>query len=81
MDTRRDFYKKVSTAAVIEFYGRRAIGPTCIGQDLERCYPIANGSERWEKVTTFCLDGYHLGLMEHSGDAWQMIEKISAELN
>jgi hypothetical protein len=33
------------------------------------------------KVAAYCLDGYHPGLVEHAGDAWQMIEKISAELN
>lgn len=46
-------------------------GSDRLGELLPQRRLIRNG----EKVTAFCLGGYHLGLAEYPGDAQQMIER------
>ena len=46
-------------------------GSDKLGDILPQRQLIRNG----EKVTAFCLGGYHLGLTENPGDAEQMIER------
>jgi len=74
MDTRRDFLKKVSAATALSFMADWAMAlPVSdkLGDLLPQRQLIRNG----EKVTAFCLGGYHLGLAEYPGDAQQMIER------
>jgi aryl-alcohol dehydrogenase-like predicted oxidoreductase len=74
MDTRREFLKKVSAAAALSLVADWAMalpGSDKLGELLPQRQLIRNG----EKVTAFCLGGYHVGLPEHPGDAQQMIER------
>jgi len=74
MDTRRDFLKKVSAAAALSLVADWAMalpGSDKLGELLPQRQLIRNG----EKVTAFCLGGYHVGLSEHPGDAQQLIER------
>ena len=74
MTTRREFVKKVSVATALGLMADWAMalpGSDRLGELLPQRQLIRNG----EKVTAFCLGGYHLGLAEHPGDAEQMIER------
>lgn len=74
MDTRRDFIKKAGAAAALSFIADWALAmpeSDKLGDLLPQRRLIRNG----EKVTAFCLGGYHLGLAEYPGDAQQMIER------
>lgn len=74
METRRDFIRKVSAAsalALIADWAMAVPGSDKLGDLLPQRQLIRNG----EKVTAFCLGGYHLGLAEYPGDAQQMIER------
>lgn len=74
METRRDFLKKTSTAAALSFMADWAFalpGSDKLGDLLPQRQLIRNG----EKVTAFCLGGYHLGLTDHPMEAQQMIER------
>jgi aryl-alcohol dehydrogenase-like predicted oxidoreductase len=74
METRRNFIKKVSAAAALGFMADWAVawsGSDRLGDLLPQRQLIRNG----EKVTSFCLGGYHLGLTENPEEAQQMIER------
>jgi len=74
METRRDFIKKAGAAAALGLVADWAMalpGSDKLGDILPQRQLIRNG----EKVTAFCLGGYHLGLTENPGDAEQMIER------
>ena len=74
METRREFIKKASAAAALSFTMDWAMAKKesdRLGEILPQRQLIRNG----EKVTAFCLGGYHLGLTENPGDAQQMIER------
>lgn len=74
MTTRREFVKKVSVATALGLVADWAMalpGSDRLGELLPQRQLIRNG----EKVTAFCLGGYHLGLAEYPGDAQQMIER------
>lgn len=74
METRREFIKKASAAAALSFMMDWAMGRTesdRLGEILPQRQLIRNG----EKVTAFCLGGYHLGLAEAPSDAQEMIER------
>jgi len=74
MDTRRDFIKKAGAAAALTFMMDWAMGRTesdRLGDILPQRQLIRNG----EKVTAFCLGGYHLGLTEVPSEAQLMIER------
>jgi len=74
METRRNFLKKVSAAAALGFVADWAMaweGSDRLGDILPQRRLIRNG----EKVTGFCLGGYHLGLTENPVEAQEMIER------
>ena len=74
MDTRRDFIKKASAAAALSFMVDWAMAmpeSDKLGEVLPQRQLIRNG----EKVTAFCLGGYHLGLTDVPEEAQQMIER------
>lgn len=74
METRRDFIKKASAAAALSFMMDWAMGmgeSDRLGELLPQRQLIRNG----EKVTSFCLGGYHLGLTDDPGTAQKMIER------
>jgi len=74
MDTRREFIKKAGAAAALTMLMDWAMGMTesdRLGDILPQRQLIRNG----EKVTTFCLGGYHLGLTDVPKEAQQMIER------
>ncbi len=74
METRREFIKKASAAAVLSFMMDWAMGMAesdRLGELLPQRQLIRNG----EKVTAFCLGGYHLGLTDTPKEAEQMIER------
>ncbi len=74
MDSRREFIKKASAAAALTFMMDWAMGRSesdRLGEVLPQRQLIRNG----EKVTAFCLGGYHLGLTEEPSEAQEMIER------
>ncbi len=74
METRREFIKKASVAAALGFMVDWAMGMSGsdkLGDILPQRQLIRNG----EKVTAFCLGGYHLGLTDNPKEAEQMIER------
>lgn len=74
MDTRREFLRKAGAAAALSFtmnWARAMPESDKLGELLPQRQLIRNG----EKVTAFCLGGYHLGLTDHPGDAERMIER------
>lgn len=74
MDTRRNFIKKVSAATALGLVADWALampGSDKLGELLPQRQLMRNG----EKVTAFCLGGYHLGLTEVPAEAERMIER------
>ncbi len=74
METRREFIKKASAAAALAFMMDWAMGMAesdRLGELLPQRQLIRNG----EKVTAFCLGGYHLGLTNIPEEAELMIER------
>ncbi len=74
METRRNFLKKVSAATALSFMADWALTMPAsdkLGELLPQRQLIRNG----EKVTAFCLGGYHLGLTDVPSEAEQMIER------
>ena len=74
MENRRKFIKKSATIAAFSLVADWASAlPSSdkIGEILPQRQLIRNG----EKVTAFCLGGYHLGFIEKPADAERMIER------
>jgi predicted aldo/keto reductase-like oxidoreductase len=74
MENRRNFIKKTATVAALSLVAdwASAISVSDKWSDiLPQRQLIRNG----EKVTSFCLGGYHLGFTENEKDAEQMIER------
>lgn len=74
MENRREFIKKTATVAAFSLVAdwASAIPSTDrLGEILPQRQLIRNG----EKVTAFCLGGYHLGFIEKPADAERMIER------
>lgn len=74
MDNRRNFLKKSASAAAFSLVADWASAmPTYdkLGETLPQRQLIRNG----EKVTAFCLGGYHLGLTEDPKEAERMVER------
>lgn len=74
MSDRRDFLKKASAVAALSLISDWASAETAkdkYGDILPERQLIRNG----EKVTAFCLGGYHLGFTENPKDAERMIER------
>lgn len=74
MDTRRDFIRKAAAAAALGLtmdWARAMPQSDRLGDILPQRQLTRDG----QKVTAFCLGGYHLGLTEYPGDAEKMIER------
>lgn len=74
MNTRRDFIKKVSTAAALSFMADWAMAMPAsdrLGDILPQRQLTRDGT----KVTAFSLGGYHLGLTDVPEEAELMIER------
>lgn len=74
MENRRNFLKKSASAAAFSLVADWASAmPTYdkLGETLPQRQLIRNG----EKVTSFCLGGYHLGLTEDPKEAEKMVER------
>ena len=74
MENRREFIKKASALTALGFISDWASAQTTndsFGEILPQRQLIRNG----EKVTAFCLGGYHLGSTENPKDAERMIER------
>lgn len=74
MENRRNFLKKSASAAAFSLVADWASAmPTYdkLGETLPQRQLIRNG----EKVTSFCLGGYHLGLTEDAKEAERMVER------
>lgn len=75
MKTRREFIKRTGAAAaglgLMMKWASAMPGSDKLGTLLPQRKLIRNG----EKVTSFCLGGYHLGLTDDPGRAEQMIER------
>ena len=74
MEDRREFLKKAATVAAFSLVADWASALTVsdrLGDVLPQRQLIRNG----EKVTSFCLGGYHLGFTENPKDAQIMIER------
>ncbi|WP_299529531.1 aldo/keto reductase [Ulvibacterium sp.] len=74
MENRRNFLKKSASAAAFSLVADWASAmPTYdkLGETLPQRQLIRNG----EKVTAFCLGGYHLGLTEDPKEAEKMVER------
>lgn len=73
-DNRREFIKKAGALSALAFvsdWATAAPERDSLGELLPQRQLIRNG----EKVTAFCLGGYHLGLTESSKRAEEMIER------
>lgn len=74
MDTRREFLRKAAAAAALSLtmdWARAMPESDRLGEILPQRQLTRDG----QKVTAFCVGGYHLGLSEHPGDAERMIER------
>ncbi len=74
MESRRTFIKKtamVSAFGLIADWASAFPATDKLGEILPQRQLIRNG----EKVTSFCLGGYHLGFTENPNDAEKMIER------
>ncbi len=74
MDNRRNFIKKSVSAtafALVADWARAVPTHDKLGEVLPQRKLIRNG----EKVTAFCLGGYHLGTAENPKDAEKMVER------
>jgi uncharacterized protein len=74
MDTRREFIRKATAAAALGLmmdWARAMPESDKLGELL----PLRQLTRDGEKVTAFCLGGYHLGLTENPSDAERMIER------
>ena len=74
MENRRTFIKKTATVAAFSMLAEWASALPVkdkLGEILPQRQLIRNG----EKVTSFCLGGYHLGFIEKASDAERMIER------
>ncbi len=74
MENRRKFIKKSATLAAFSLVADWASAmPSSdgIGEVLPQRQLVRNG----EKVTSFCLGGYHLGFIEKASEAERMIER------
>ena len=74
MKNRRDFIKKagaLTTLGLISDWASALPASDGLGEILPQRQLIRNG----EKVTSFCLGGYHLGFSENPKDAERMIER------
>lgn len=74
MENRREFIKKATTVAIFSLIADWASACTVtdkLGEILPQRQLIRNG----EKVTSFCLGGYHVGFTENPKDAEIMLER------
>ena len=74
MEDRRSFIKKSTKIAALSLFADWAAAMTTkdkFGEILPQRQLIRNG----EKVTVFCLGGYHVGFTENPKDAERMIER------
>lgn len=74
MENRRKFIKTAATVTalgLIADWASAIPGSDKFGEILPKRQLIRNG----EKVTSFCLGGYHLGLTENERDAEKMVER------
>jgi aryl-alcohol dehydrogenase-like predicted oxidoreductase len=74
METRRSFIKKAGAATALGMVMDWAMALP-VSDKLGAKLPERQLTRNGEKVTAFCLGGYHLGLAEYPGDAQQMIER------
>ncbi len=74
MDNRRDFMKKAGALAALGLMSEWASAKT-ISDSHSDILPQRQLTRNGEKVTAFCLGGYHLGFSENPKDAERMIEK------
>ena len=74
METRREFLKKTTAATALGLFSgwtASCTAPDKLGEVLPTRQLLRTG----EKVTTFCLGGYHAGIPENETDAQKIIEK------
>jgi uncharacterized protein len=74
MENRRKFIKKAGALTALGLVSDWVVGSTSsdsLGEILPQRQLIRNG----EKVTSFCLGGYHLGITKNPKDAEKMIER------
>ncbi|MDF1572765.1 MAG: aldo/keto reductase [Bacteroidales bacterium] len=78
METRRQFLRKAGAAAAGMGLMLEWASAVPARDQLGDLLPQRQLTRNGEKVTAFCLGGYHLGLAEHPGDAERMIERSMA---
>ncbi|MFY0653472.1 MAG: aldo/keto reductase [Cyclobacteriaceae bacterium] len=74
MENRRDFIKKAGALTALSLVSDWAMGAPSsdsFGEILPQRQLIRNG----EKVTSFCLGGYHVGFTENPKEAERMLER------
>lgn len=74
MDNRRDFIKKTATIAAFSMVADWVSAKPNVDR-LGELLPMRQLIRNGEKVTAFCLGGYHLGLTDDPKEAESMIEK------
>ena len=74
MENRREFIKKTSAAAALSLVADWA-SAIPVSDKFGNVLPQRQLTRDGQKVTTFCLGGYHLGLTENEKDAEHMIER------
>jgi len=74
MDTRREFIKKAGLAATMGLLADWAMALP-VSDKLGEVLPMRRLLRSGEKVTSFCLGGYHLGFTDNPKEAEHMIER------
>jgi uncharacterized protein len=74
MENRRKFIKKVGTVAALSLIADWA-SANPVSDKWGEILPQRQLTRDGQKVTAFCLGGYHLGFIENPADAERMIER------
>ena len=74
MESRRSFIKKSTAIAALGLVADWASAKTA-SDKWGKLLPQRQLTRNGEKVTAFCLGGYHLGTIENAADAERMIER------
>lgn len=74
MENRREFIKKVGTVAALSLVADWASAMP-VSDKWGEILPQRQLTRDGQKVTAFCLGGYHLGFVEKEADAERMVER------
>lgn len=74
MNTRREFIKKTSALGILGVLSNWAFS-ACFTDKIGNTLPLRRFIRDGEKVTSFCLGGFHVGLPDDPAEAEKLIER------